>query len=131
MAKIKDISMVLKRINTLLNQIDFENLNYGEVKVGENEFYFEKESEIQEIEDLLIEMKRQLKLSKEENLSKAITTKMFDAIQQEGKESATIKKLFNTDEEEKDFSTNQNTDKETSSDNQDSKNEFSEEENQN
>src|SRR5699024_11610498 len=95
--KIKQIEGIQKKLNQLYKNINFEELNYGEVKIDENSnFILDEENEIIRY--------------KEDYLSQQTTEKMINLLKSYSENDQFIKQLINKDDTNK-LITNDNNNK--------------------
>ncbi|RIM48133.1 hypothetical protein BUY22_02100 [Staphylococcus cohnii] len=123
--KIKQIEGIKKKLNQLYKNINFEELNYGEVKIDENSnFILDKEDEVNELIDQLNQFKNDILRYKEDYQSQQTTEKILNLLKSDSENAKVIKQLINEDDTNK-SETNDNENKENSPDN------FKEEQEQN
>ena len=122
--KIKQIEGIQKKLNQLYKNINFEELNYGEVKIDENSnFILDKEDEVNELIDQLNQFKNDILRYKEDYQSQQTTEKILNLLKSDSENAQVIKQLINEDDKNK-SETNDNENKENSPNN------FKEEQNQ-
>ncbi|PTI73945.1 hypothetical protein BU064_12955 [Staphylococcus succinus] len=123
--KIKQIEGIQKKLNQLYKNINFDELNYGEVKIDENSnFILDKEDEVNELIDQLNQFKNDILRYKEDYQSQQTTEKILNLLKSDSENAQVIKQLINEDDKNK-SETNDNENKENSPDN------FKEEQEQN
>lgn len=98
--KVKQLEGVRKKLETLFNSINFEELNYGEIKIDDNSnFILNKEDELDEIIDLLNTFKNNLISHKDSYLSQKTTEKLMSLLQNDDESSELLKQIINKDSE--------------------------------
>lgn len=115
--KIKQIEGIQKKLNQLYKNINFDELNYGEVKIDENSnFILDKEDEVNELVDQLNQFKNDILRYKEDYQSQQTTEKILNLLKSDSENAQVIKQLINEDDKNK-SETNDNENKENSPDN--------------
>ncbi|WP_281512304.1 hypothetical protein [Mammaliicoccus vitulinus] len=108
--KVKQLDAVNKKLSALYNTIDFEELNYGDIKVDNNSnFILEKENEVNEILTKLDEFKKSLLSYKDKYRSQKTTDKIMEILKNDSANAELLKEIINNDSNSND-EVNQNKD---------------------
>lgn len=103
MAKYKDINYIYERFEKVLNNININDIELGEVIVNENgEFKLQNENTISNLILKLDEFKSNLENHKQEHINKKTSEKILEIMNSDSEESEILRNIFN-----KNFSNNE------------------------
>ncbi|MBM6202859.1 hypothetical protein H6K86_12080 [Staphylococcus epidermidis] len=96
MAKYKDINYIYERFEKVLNNININDIELGEVIVNENgEFKLQNENTISDLILKLDEFKSSLENHKQEHINKKTSEKILEIMNSDSEESEILKNIFN------------------------------------
>lgn len=96
--KVKQLDAINKKLGALYNTIDFEELNYGDIKIDNNSnFVLEKEKEVDEILVKLDEFKKSILSYKDKYRSQKTTDKIMEILKNDNANAELLKDIINND----------------------------------
>lgn len=96
MAKYKDINYINERFEKVLNNININDIDLGEVIVNEKgEFKLKNEKTVSELILKLDEFKSNLENHKQEHINKKTSEKILDIMNSDSEESEILRNIFN------------------------------------
>lgn len=96
--KVKQLDAINKKLGALYKTIDFEELNYGDIKIDNNSnFVLEKEKEVDEILVKLDEFKKSILSYKDKYRSQKTTDKIMEILKNDNANAELLKDIINND----------------------------------